>query len=87
MQALDALLNRVSVPRLVEPAPTAEQREAGQITLPSSIALELASNPFLRIGNPTIEQQLDRQFGAGGRSPEQSFALLRRWKEMHGEQV
>jgi hypothetical protein len=27
MQALDALLNRVSVPRLVEPAPTAEQRE------------------------------------------------------------
>ena len=27
MQALDALLNRVSVPRLVDPAPTAEQRE------------------------------------------------------------
>ncbi|MBO1540392.1 NAD(P)H nitroreductase [Pseudomonas sp. OA65] len=27
MQALDALLNRVSVPRLVEPAPTPEQRE------------------------------------------------------------
>ncbi|MGC5700208.1 NAD(P)H nitroreductase [Pseudomonas sp. NFXW11] len=27
MQALDALLNRVSVPRLVEPAPTAAQRE------------------------------------------------------------
>ena len=27
MQALDALLNRVSVPRLLEPAPTAEQRE------------------------------------------------------------
>ena len=27
MEALDALLNRVSVPRLVEPAPTAAQRE------------------------------------------------------------
>lgn len=27
MEALDALLNRVSVPRLLEPAPTAEQRE------------------------------------------------------------
>ncbi|MCG6574548.1 NAD(P)H nitroreductase [Pseudomonas sp. AF32] len=27
MQALDVLLNRVSVPRLMEPAPTAEQRE------------------------------------------------------------
>lgn len=27
MQALDVLLNRVSVPRLLEPAPTAEQRE------------------------------------------------------------
>ncbi|MDE1167154.1 MAG: nitroreductase family protein [Pseudomonas sp.] len=27
MQAIEALLNRVSVPRLVEPAPTAEQRE------------------------------------------------------------
>lgn len=27
MEALDALLNRVSAPRLVEPAPTAEQRE------------------------------------------------------------
>ncbi|WP_210643407.1 NAD(P)H nitroreductase [Pseudomonas sp. Tri1] len=27
MQALDALLNRVSVPRLVDPAPTPEQRE------------------------------------------------------------
>ncbi|MDF2394431.1 nitroreductase [Pseudomonas sp. 3MA1] len=28
MEALDALLNRVSVPRLVEPAPSAAQREA-----------------------------------------------------------
>lgn len=28
MDALDALFNRVSVPRLVEPAPTAEQRQA-----------------------------------------------------------
>ena len=27
MEALDALLNRVSAPRLIEPAPTAEQRE------------------------------------------------------------
>ncbi|SFW98574.1 MULTISPECIES: NAD(P)H nitroreductase [unclassified Pseudomonas] len=27
MQALDALLNRVSVPRLIDPAPTPEQRE------------------------------------------------------------
>ncbi|WP_339547311.1 NAD(P)H nitroreductase [Pseudomonas sp. RA_35y_Pfl2_P32] len=27
MQALDALLNRVSVPRLLDPAPTAEQRD------------------------------------------------------------
>ena len=27
MEALDALLNRVSVPRLVEPAPSAEQRD------------------------------------------------------------
>jgi nitroreductase len=27
MQALDALLNRVSVPRLLDPAPTQEQRE------------------------------------------------------------
>ncbi len=27
MEALDALLNRVSAPRLVEPAPTAEQRD------------------------------------------------------------
>ncbi|MBD9656102.1 NAD(P)H nitroreductase [Pseudomonas sp. PDM12] len=27
MDALDALINRVSVPRLIEPAPTAEQRE------------------------------------------------------------
>ena len=26
MEALDALLNRVSVPRLVEPAPSAAQR-------------------------------------------------------------
>lgn len=59
----------------------AGQRAAGQITLPSSIGLELASNPFLRIGTPTIEQQLDRQFGAAARTPEQSFALLRRWKD------
>ncbi len=27
MEALDALLNRVSAPRLLDPAPTAEQRE------------------------------------------------------------
>jgi hydroxyacylglutathione hydrolase len=52
-------------------------------TIPSNIALELATNPFLRAGEPTI---VDGLVAAGrlqrGASPVAAFAALREWKNV-----
>ncbi|TBU96013.1 hydroxyacylglutathione hydrolase [Stutzerimonas kirkiae] len=57
-------------------------REQGRITLPSSIALEKATNPFLRTGEAEIRQAcLQRNPLLGNPCPEQVFAVLRAWKD------
>ena len=57
-------------------ADVARQREAGQLTLPTTIAIELATNPFLRASDPGIQEQL-RMAGA---DPAAVFTELRERK-------
>ena len=54
-------------------------RAAQLPTLPSSIARELAINPFLRTMSPQILASLNR-FDAVGAQTDGAFATLRRWK-------
>lgn len=54
----------------------ARQREAGEFTLPSTLAIELATNPFLRVGDPSIQAEL----GMTGADPAAVFTELRERK-------
>ncbi|MGS0694075.1 hydroxyacylglutathione hydrolase [Shewanella sp. 0m-4] len=56
-------------------------RAQNKPTLPSSIGLEKAINPFLRAGSTEIQQILAVQFQQPISNPLQSFALLRQWKD------
>jgi len=55
----------------------ATAREAGQPTVPSTLALELATNPFLRAGDPGIQAHL----GMVGADPAAVFAEIRTRKD------
>jgi hydroxyacylglutathione hydrolase len=52
------------------------QREAGEFTLPTTIAIELATNPFLRANAPEIQNSV----GMTGADPATVFAALRERK-------
>jgi hydroxyacylglutathione hydrolase len=54
----------------------AKQRAEGQLTLPTRIDVELATNPFLRADNPDIQRTL----GIEGAPAEEAFAILREAK-------
>lgn len=55
-------------------------REEGLSTLPSSMALEMASNPFLRTGVAEVARSAARHAGHALSSPVEVFASLREWK-------
>ena len=55
------------------------RRAAGEPTLPSTVALERAINPFLRCDQPTVIASA-RQHGATGSTPVEVLAALRQWK-------
>ncbi len=60
-----------------------DKRAHGIPTIPSSIAIEKATNPFLRYREPAI---LDRLISAGrlaSREPIAAFAALREWKNSY----
>jgi hydroxyacylglutathione hydrolase len=58
-----------------------EKRAQGQATVPSTIALEKATNPFLRFEEPEIVGQLIAAGKLSAGAPgEQAFAALRQWK-------
>jgi hydroxyacylglutathione hydrolase len=57
-------------------AEVARLREEGKFTLPTTIAIELATNPFLRAGDPEIQANL----GMAGSDPAAVFAELRERK-------
>ena len=57
------------------------KRAAGQATVPSSIGLEKATNPFLRYREPEIVQSLVAAHKLDARAaPLTAFAALREWK-------
>ncbi|MGH1485007.1 MAG: hydroxyacylglutathione hydrolase [Cellvibrionaceae bacterium] len=74
----------------VEPANTAikkrtkterTKREQGQSTLPTNLALERETNPFLRYEQPHIAQSINQYWKTESTSPEDLFTGLRRWKD------
>lgn len=54
-----------------------EKRQAGLPTVPSTLAMELAANPFLRVDQDSVRSRLDCKEGANW----QVFAKLRRLKD------
>ena len=56
-------------------------REAGRMSLPSTLALERATNPFLRSAETEVQRQIDNRNGPMTRTNEQVFAALRAWKD------
>lgn len=58
----------------------AATRERKQPTLPTTIALERATNPFLRCAEPTVQAQAARHAGRPLPDPVEVFAVLREWK-------
>jgi hydroxyacylglutathione hydrolase len=58
-----------------------EQRETNQCTLPSSIGLECAINPFLRADQPYLSQYIPSEYVAASQSSLDVFTALRCWKD------
>ncbi|QNP41042.1 hydroxyacylglutathione hydrolase [Lysobacter solisilvae (ex Woo and Kim 2020)] len=56
-------------------------RERGLPTLPSTLADELAANPFLRVDAPEVRQSLRTRLGRDPADSVEAFAELRRWKD------
>ena len=61
------------------------KRERGEPTVPSSIALEQATNPFLRYREPAIVERLidAGKLPGAPADPVDSFAALRLWKNVY----
>ncbi|MHC8367088.1 hydroxyacylglutathione hydrolase [Pseudomonas sp. ZT5P21] len=62
-------------------AKVSQQREAGIITLPSTIALERLTNPFLRTHETSVKEKVDERNGPDNRASGAVFAALRAWKD------
>lgn len=61
-------------------AKAAQLREQGLPTLPSNIALERDTNPFLRTAVPEVTENAARHSSGSPRSEVEVFARLREWK-------
>ncbi len=58
------------------------QRRAQDLpSLPSTIALELRTNPFLRTASPTVQRAAETHAGTALASQTEIFTSLRRWKD------
>ena len=58
-----------------------ERRRQGLPTVPSTLALERDTNPFLRCHLPEVRAAAERYSGRSLTSPEAVFAVLRYWKD------
>ncbi len=67
--------------RRARQAAAERERAAGRPTVPSTLELELATNPFLRTREPTVVAAAERFAGQPLRSDAEVFAALRRWKD------
>lgn len=61
-------------------AEASAMREAGLATVPSTIAIEQATNPFLRVDLPQLAQQAATLSGRAPASRVETFAAIRQWK-------
>jgi hydroxyacylglutathione hydrolase len=57
------------------------KRDRGEPTVPSRLALELATNPFLRTGEPAVIQAAQRHVGRTLTGQDAVFTALRTWKD------
>ncbi|MES2820308.1 MAG: hydroxyacylglutathione hydrolase [Pseudomonadota bacterium] len=57
-------------------------RAAGRISLPSSLALERLTNPFLRCTEAAVKTKIAERNGERPRKPGEVFADLRAWKDV-----
>ncbi len=57
-------------------------RERGEPTLPSTIAEELATNPFLRCDAPAVRRVAEARAGQPLPTTEAVFAVIRQWKNV-----
>jgi hydroxyacylglutathione hydrolase len=57
------------------------RRGDGEPTVPSTLALELATNPFLRTGDPGVIAAARRHAGRDLNGHAQVFQVLREWKD------
>jgi hydroxyacylglutathione hydrolase len=55
-------------------------RDAGKPTLPSTLADEKATNPFLRCREPAVVESANKYLGARLADPVRVFAAIRDWK-------
>ncbi|MDO7899000.1 hydroxyacylglutathione hydrolase [Pseudomonas citrulli] len=62
-------------------AKVSQQRSDGIITLPSTLALEKRTNPFLRTAETSVKQKADERSGQRNQTPSEVFAALRAWKD------
>lgn len=56
-------------------------RERGEATVPSALALEKRTNPFLRFDEPTVVQAAEKFEGRDGLQGAEVFGAIRRWKD------
>ena len=56
-------------------------RSSGRISLPSSLQLERATNPFLRCEETSVKQILSTEKNLHTEDPKAAFAALRAWKD------
>lgn len=62
-------------------ASTAALRAQNQPTVPSTLALELQTNPFLRCEHPAVRRAVMAHTGQDCTTPTTLFAALRQWKD------
>jgi hydroxyacylglutathione hydrolase len=55
--------------------------DQGEPTIPSTLEIELKTNPFLRLDVPTVVSAAERKAGRRLRSAAEVFTVLRQWKD------
>jgi hydroxyacylglutathione hydrolase-like protein/glutathione S-transferase-like protein len=58
------------------------RRDRGEPNSPSTIALEKATNPFLRLLEPELVRTLRARTGRTSNTPSENFEALREWKDV-----
>ncbi len=82
LSALVLFFHRDNAALAQRQAAAEKMRAAGEPTVPSTLELELATNPFLRSTEPGVLEGLRAAGRLDGTSPETVFASTRGWKDV-----